>query len=71
MYVHEKVRKYIEECGISQNDVAEKCNMPYSSFCDMMNGKRKMYVEDLRAVCCALEVSPEEFIEYKEKCEVV
>ena len=65
MQVYEKVRCYIVERGVKQNEVAEKCNISASTFSAMLNGKRKMYAEDLRAICYALEVSPEKFISYK------
>ena len=65
MLVHEKVHRYIQERKIDIRGLAAKCNIPYQVFVDMMNGKRKMYAEDLRNVCQALGVSPEKFIEYK------
>lgn len=70
MQVHEKVYKYIIENGIKQNSIAQKCNMSAHTFSAMMHGKRKMYAEDLRAICYALEISPEEFIEYYKREEV-
>ncbi len=65
MQVYEKVHHYITEHGIKQNIVAKKCNISASTFSAMMRGNRKMYAEDLRAICYALEVSPEMFIEYQ------
>ena len=41
--------------------------MSTSTFSAMMNGKRKMYAEDLRAICYALNVSPEVFVSFKLK----
>ena len=58
MQVYEKVRSYIMERGVKQKEVAQRCNIPASTFSAMLNGKRKMYAEDLRAICYALEVSP-------------
>lgn len=63
MQVYEKVRKYITDHGLCKCLIAQKCNISVSSFNDMLNGNRKMYAEDLRAICYALEVSPEEFID--------
>lgn len=65
MLVYEKVRQYLEERGIRQSFVAEKCSMSTTTFNAMLNGHRKMYAEDLRAICYALEVSPEQFVEYQ------
>ncbi len=63
MYVYEKVRKYIDENGIKQITVAKKAGIPNVTFNAIMNGKRTMYAEDLRAICIALNVSPEIFID--------
>ena len=65
MYVYEKVRHYIDENGIKQISVAEKAGIPNVTFNAIMNGKRTMYAEDLRAICIALNVSPETFVDYK------
>lgn len=67
MLVYEKVKLYLEDKGIKQAFVAQKCNISTTTFNAMMNGKRKMYAEDLRSICYALEVSPELFIDYTEK----
>lgn len=67
MLVYEKVKTYLEEYGIKQSYVAKKCNMSTSTFSAMMNGKRKMYADDLREICFALNVSPEVFVDFKVK----
>lgn len=63
MQVYEKVKEYIAEQGIKQSVLAKKCNISINTFNAIMNGKRTMYAEDLRAICFALNVSPEKFIE--------
>lgn len=63
MSVYEKVRSYIDKNGIKQISVAQRAGIPKSTFNAMMNGKRIMYADDLKAVCLALNVSPELFIE--------
>lgn len=65
MYVYERVRNYIDENGIKQVTVAKKAGIPNVTFNAIMNGKRTLYAEDLRAICIALNVSPETFIDYK------
>ena len=67
MLVYQRVKQYLEDHGITQSFVAEKCNFNPTTFNAMMNGKRKMYAEDLRLVCYALNVSPEVFIEFDKK----
>lgn len=66
MLVYEKVKAYMEEHGIKQSVIAKKCNLSASTFNAIMNGKRKMYAEDLRNICYALDVSPEAFIDFSE-----
>ena len=65
MLVYEKVKAYMEEHRIKQSVIAKKCNLSASTFNAIMNGKRKMYAEDLRNICYALDVSPEKFIDFK------
>lgn len=62
MSVYEKVRAYIYDNGLKQKAVAEKSGISFSTFNAIMNGKRTLYAEDLRAICLALNVSPELFI---------
>lgn len=63
MKVYEKVRAYIDQHGLKQKVVAEKAGISNTTFNAIMNGKRTMYAEDLRAVCLALNVSPELFVD--------
>ena len=63
MSVYEKVRAYIDDNGLKQISVAQRAGIPKSTFNAMMNGKRIMYADDLKAICIALNVSPELFIE--------
>ena len=63
MQIYEKVRHYIDEQGIKQVAIAEKSGISKNTFNAIMNGKRTLYAEDLRAICIALNASPEMFIE--------
>ena len=63
MKVYEKVRAYIQEHGIKQIAVAERAGIPNNTFNAILNGKRTLYADDLRAICLALNVSPEVFID--------
>ena len=65
MSVHEKVRAYIVENGLKQVVVARKCGIPNATFNAILNGKRTLCADDLRAICLALNVSLETFIEFK------
>ena len=61
MRVYEKVRAYIDEQGLKQKTIAEKAGIPNVTFNAIMNGKRTLYADDLKAICIALQVSPELF----------
>ena len=63
MRVYEKVRNYIITHGLKQVTIAELSGIPNNTFNAILNGKRTLYADDLRAICLALEVSPEVFIE--------
>lgn len=63
MHVYEKIRAYIEQNGYKQVEIAEKAGIHKTTFNAIMNGKRTMYADDLCAICIALNVSPEMFVE--------
>ncbi len=63
MEVYKKVRAYIEKNGYKQLTVAQKANISQGTFNAMMSGEQTIYADDLRAICLALNVSPELFIE--------
>lgn len=67
MQVYEKVRAYIEERGYPRGAVAEKAGIPEATLSAILKGRRTMYADDLKAICLALNVSPELFIEYRRK----
>ena len=39
--------------------------IPKTTFNAILNGKRTLYADDLKAICIALNVSPELFIDVK------
>ncbi len=63
MKVYEKVREYIDGNGLKQKAVAEKAGISIVTFNAIMNGRRTLYADDLRAICLALNVNPEVFID--------
>lgn len=70
MRVYEKVREYIDQNGYKQVTIANKVGIPKATFNAIMNGKRTLYADDLRAICLALNVSPEVFIDIKKSSDV-
>lgn len=63
MQVYEKVRAYIDEMDYPRGAVAEKAGISKATFQAILSGKRTLYADDLKAICLALNVSPEVFIE--------
>lgn len=70
MRVYEKVRAYIDEMSYKQVTIAEKAGIPKATFNAILNGKRTLYADDLKAICLALNVSPELFIDMADSCEM-
>lgn len=62
MQVYKKVREYIDENGFKQKTIASAAGIPNVTFNAMLNGKRKMYADDLRDICIAMNVSADTFI---------
>ncbi len=67
MKVYEKVKAYINTNGLKQAAVAGKSGFSAVTFNAIMNGRRKLYADDLRAICLALNVNPEVFISVEEE----
>ena len=67
MHVYEKVRTYIDNNGYKQVAIADKAGIPKATFNAILNGKRTLYADDLRAICLALNVNPEVFIDVRQK----
>lgn len=67
MQVYEKVRAYIEKMEYVPGAVAVKAGISEATLCAILSGKRTMYADDLKAICLALNVSPEVFIEYQKQ----
>lgn len=65
MRVYQKVRAYLAENNIEPLSVADKIGVPISTFNAILEGTETLYADDLSAICYALNVSPEEFIDLK------
>ena len=68
MMVYEKIREYITANGYKQVAVAQKAGISSKRFNALMNGRRKLYSDDLYAICIALNISPEMFVETTNYC---
>ncbi len=57
-----KIKEFIEKRGLKQIYVAQKCGFDIKVFNSMLNGHRRIQIEELQRIAEALEVSPSEFL---------
>ena len=50
-----KVKQYLDENGIKYSFLSEKIGIPMNVLSPLLNGKRKMSVEEYFLICNALE----------------
>ena len=62
MQVYEKVGEYIRTHHLKQTSIAKAAGLSVNTFCAILHGRRKMYADDLRAICLAIGVSADTFI---------
>ena len=62
MRVYEKVRTYMANNDLKAANVAKKAGISAKSFDAILNGKQTLCLDDLRAICYALNVKPEKFM---------
>lgn len=62
MKVYENVRSYIKKNELKASNVAKKAGLSAKTFDAILSGKQKLYPEELRAICYALNVKPEKFM---------
>ena len=62
--IYEHVRAAIDASGIKRMYIAEKIDMPESTFSALMNGKRTMKAEELLAICEVLGKGMDEVANY-------
>lgn len=60
--IRERVKAYVSEKGISQKLIAENMGTTESRVSLMLNGKRKMTVDEYVNLCRAIAVSPTRFL---------
>lgn len=56
-----KIKEYIRASGLKISAIAERAGIPMNKFSPMINGKRKITVEEYFAICDALGVSVNTF----------
>lgn len=57
-----RIKEYISQKGLKLVAVANKAGIPLNTFSAMVNGKRKITVEEYVRICAALGVPFEQFI---------
>lgn len=60
--VREAIAKYLEDNGIKQNYLAMKINMSPVTLNTILNGKRKIDIEEYAKICDALNVTYDLFL---------
>lgn len=64
MSINEKLRSYIEENGLKHGYVAKKAGMDHKKFSRIMNGHKKLTVEELEIICKeGLSITPSIFFD--------
>lgn len=63
MKVHEKIKAYISTNGVATDALSNSTGIPKDRIGSLLNGKETLYAKDLKAICLALNVSPETFID--------
>lgn len=59
--MHERLRDYIDTVGISRKLVSENAGITESQLSLMLNGKRRISVDDFEILCKAMSVDPKRF----------
>ncbi len=63
MKVHKKIQAYVSANGVATDALSNRTGIPKDRLVSMLNGKETLYAKDLKAICLALNVSPETFID--------
>ena len=64
MDAHKKIRNYIESNGIKLNFVANKAGIPLKTFYRLINGQKKMSLEEYEKICIeGLSIKPSFFLQ--------
>lgn len=63
MKVYERIEAYIVANGINPDALSNSTAIPEDRLVAMLSGEETLYAKDLKAICLALNVSPETFID--------
>jgi len=63
MKVHERIEAYIVANGVTTDALSVSTAIPEDRLVAILSGEETLYSKDLKAICLALNVSPEIFID--------
>lgn len=61
--IYSKIKNFIERNGIVQKMISEKTGLSEVAICELLNGKRKIEINEYLAICKALNVHYSFFID--------
>ena len=61
--MYQKIRKYMDEQGVSRKQVALSMKVSESKLSLILSGKRKLTVEEYLCMCKALSLPPQKFFD--------
>ena len=64
--IGKRIRKYREEKGVSQEELAEKLHISRSTYQRIENGETNSWVNHIQNICTSLEVSMEDILKPEE-----
>lgn len=64
--IGKRIRKYSEEKGISQEELAEKLHISRSTYQRIENGETNSWVNHIQNICASLDVNMEEIMKPEE-----
>ena len=64
MKVHEKIKAYIAANSVSMGSLSQSTGIPQDRLWLLLNGEEILYAKVLKAICLALNISPEVFVDY-------
>lgn len=65
MKVYEKIKAYMIVNNIDHAVVSNSTGISQNQLAALLDGKETLYARDLKAICLALNISPEAFIDYQ------
>ena len=65
MRIYERIKKYLDDNGIKQNEIAKRSNIPENTFSMILNGKRKLEADEALSILKALGVDANTIFNYE------